>query len=208
MNANPSGQLRLAPGGEPMDDARHAKLLQGRWLPLLQSLNDDDLYARLNDGWQEGLDAPSSNRAGEALESIEGDDPQLDASLLAKSAPPPITVLSGSNDWDYASETGPDTLFPRRWHWDPLHNATLGGMGQLAQAVRGRVAAFLGFCGGAQLLGLLEAKPPASDVPVDDEDVIDEVLHRATGEPNPRLCVARRIQKSFGPGIPAPCERL
>ena len=92
------------------------------------------------------------------LESIEGDDPQLDASLLAKSAPPPITVLSGSNDWDYASETGPDTLFPQRWHWDPLRDARLGGMGQLAQAVRSRVTAFLGFCGGAQLLGLLEAE--------------------------------------------------
>lgn len=183
VNANPSGQSRLGPGGEEMDDARHAKFLQGRFGSLLRALPDDDLYSRLRDGVREALDAPSSDRAGEALESIEGDDPELDASLLAKSVPPPIAVLSGSNDWDYASETGPDTWSPRRWHWDPLRDARLGGMGQLAQAVRGRVTPFLGFCGGAQLLGLLEAAAPEAASPADDEDLIDDVLRRSTGEP-------------------------
>ncbi len=195
VNANPSGQSRLAPGGELMDDARHAKFLQGRFASLLPALRVDDLYARIRGRQPEAFDAPSNDRAGEALESIEGDDPQLDAALLAESAPPPIAVLSGSNDWDYASETGPDRAVPQRWHWDPLPGARLGGMGQLARAVRARMSPFLGFCGGAQLLGLLEAEPASHEVSVDDEDLIDEVLSRATGKPI----------RGFAP--PAECER-
>ena len=163
--------------------------------PSCPALRGDDLYARVRGGQPEAFDAPSNDRAGEALESIEGDDPQLDASLLAKSAPPPIAVLSGSNDWDYASETGPDPAVPQRWHWDPLRGARLGGMGQLARAVRARMSPFLGFCGGAQLLGLLEAEPASHELSVDDEDLIDEVLSRATGKPI----------RGFAP--PAECER-
>jgi hypothetical protein len=195
VNANPSGQSRLAPGGELTDDARHAKFLQRRFASLLPALRGDDLYARIRGGQPEAFDGPSNDRAGEALESIEGDDPQLDAALLAKSAPPPIAVLSGSNDWDYASETGPDPAFPQRWHWDPLPGARLGGMGQLARAVRARMSPFLGFCGGAQLLGLLEAELPSHEVSVEDGDLIDEVLSRATGKPI----------RGFAP--PAECER-
>jgi hypothetical protein len=195
VNANPSGQSRLASGGELMDDARHAKFLQVRFASLLPPLRDDDLYARLRDGRPEAFGAPSNDRAGEALESVEGDDPQLDSSLLAKSAPPPIAVLSGSNDWEYAPETGPDPVFPRRWHWDPLGDAGRGGMGQLARVVRERLTPFLGFCGGAQLLGLLEAEPANHSSSADDEDLIDEVLHRATGKPI----------RGFAP--PSECER-
>jgi hypothetical protein len=195
VNANPSGQSRLGPGGELMDDARHARFLQARFAPILPALRDDDLYARLHDGQPEAFDAPTNDRAGEALESIEGDDPELDPSLLATSAPPPIAVLGGSNDWDYASETGPDPRSPQRWHWDPLRDAGLGGMARLAMAVRGRMTPFLGFCGGAQLLGLLEAKPLHPGSPVADEDLIDEVLRRATGKPI----------RGFAP--PAECER-
>jgi hypothetical protein len=195
VNANPSGQSRLAAGGELMDDARHAKFLQGRFAALLPALRGDDLYARLRDGHPEAFDALANDRAGEALESIEGDDPELDASLLAASDPPPIAVLSGSNDWDYASETGPDPAVPQRWHWDPLLGARLGGMGQLARAVRARMSPFLGFCGGAQLLGLLEAESPGHEVSVGDANLIDEVLSRATGKPI----------RGFAP--PAECER-
>ncbi len=195
VNANPSGQSRLAAGGELMDDARHAKFLQGRFAALLPTLRGDDLYARLRDGRPEAFDALANDGAGEALESIEGDDPELDASLLAASDPPPIAVLSGSNDWDYASETGPDPAVPQRWHWDPLLGARLGGMGQLARAVRARISPFLGFCGGAQLLGLLEAESPGHEVSVGDANLIDEVLSRATGKPI----------RGFAP--PAECER-
>ena len=151
--------------------------------------------SRIRGGQPEAFDVAANDRAGEALESIEGDDPQLDAALLAKSDPPPIAVLSGSNDWDYAPETGPDPAVPQRWHWDPLRGARLGGMGQLARAVRARMSPFLGFCGGAQLLGLLEAETPSHELSVDDEALIDEVLSRATGKPI----------RGFAP--PAECER-
>ena len=97
--------------------------------------------------------------------------------------PPPIAVLSGSNDWDYASRTGPDPDRPWRWHWDPLLEADAGGMGQLAQAVRGRAALFLGFCGGAQILALLEAKTSEAGWPDADRWLIDRVLQRTAGGP-------------------------
>ena len=205
VNANPSGQSRLAPGGELMDDARHAKFLQQRFASLLPALRDDDLFARIRGGKPEAFGAAASDRAGEALESIEGDDPQLDAALLAKSVPPPIAVLSGSNDWDYASETGPDSAVPQRWHWDPLRGARLGGMGQLARAVRARMSPFLGFCGGAQLLSLLEAEAPSHEPSVDDEDLIDEVLSRATGKPIRGFAPPAECERSW-PGDPRPAR--
>jgi hypothetical protein len=55
-------------------------------------------------------------------------------------------------------------------------------MGQLATAVQNRVAPFLGFCGGAQILALLEARRAAGS---SEEDLrtIDRVLQRTTGQP-------------------------
>jgi hypothetical protein len=181
VNANPAAESRTEPGGEVTNDAYHAKFLQGRFAGLLPVLRRDDRYSRALGLFGEPLDAPPRAEAGEALESIEGDDPQLDAQLLSQSSPPPITVLSGSNDWDYASETGPDPAHPKRWHWDPLRDARLGGMGQLASAVHRRVAPFLGFCGGAQLLGLLEAKRSDATSAEDDRRLIDQVLRRTSG---------------------------
>ncbi|MCL2449896.1 MAG: discoidin domain-containing protein, partial [Polyangiaceae bacterium] len=181
VNANPAGQSKFTPGGELVNDAYHAKFLQSRFAPLLPALRSDDRYARALGPEGEPLDAPSRTEAGEALESIEGDDPQLDAPFLSLSSPPPLTVLSGSNDWDYSFETGPDPAHPKRWHWDPLRDAHGGGMGQLAPAVRGRVAPFLGFCGGAQLLALLEARLREPSSPDDDLHLIDRVLRRTSG---------------------------
>jgi hypothetical protein len=183
VNANPAGQSRFTPGGEMTNDAYHAKFLQNRFASLLPVLRSDDRYARALGPRGEPLDAPSRDEAGEALESIEGDDPQLDAQFLGQSSPPPIAVLSGSNDWDYAAETGPDPDHPRRWHWDPLPDARLGGMGQLAPAVRERIAPFVGFCGGAQLLALLEARHGNATSGEDDLKTIDRVLRRTTGQP-------------------------
>ena len=74
-------------------------------------------------------------------------------------------------------------------------------MGQLAQAVRSRVTPFLGFCGGAQLLGLLEAEPPAPGSPTDDEGIIDEVLRRATGAPIRGFASPAELEKGW-PGDP------
>jgi hypothetical protein len=183
VNANPSAESRSTPGGEVTNDAYHAKFLQGRFAKLLPALRRDDRYARSLGAFGEPLDAPPSDQAGEVLESIEGDDPQLDAEFLALSSPPPITVLSGSNDWDYASTTRPDPAHPKRWHWDPLRDARFSGMGQLAPAVRHRVAPFLGFCGGAQILGLLEAKRAEGASPEEDMRTIDQVLRRTSGHP-------------------------
>ncbi len=183
VNANPSAESRTTPGGEITNDAYHAKFLQGRFARLLPELRRDDRYARSLDDFGQPLDAPPSDEAGEVLESIEGDDPLLDSQLLAQSSPPPIAVLSGSNDWDYASETGPDAVHPRWWHWDPLRDARFGGMAQLASAVHHRVAPFIGFCGGAQLLGLLEAKRSDGSSPEEDRRLIDQVLRRTSGHP-------------------------
>jgi hypothetical protein len=183
VNANPAGQSKFTPGGEVTNDAYHAKFLQGRFAPLLPDLGADDRFARALGSHGEPLDAPPHDEAGEALESIEGDDPQLDAQFLSQSSPPPLTVLSGSNDWDYAVETGPDAAHPRRWHWDPLRDARAGGMGQLAAAVRNRAAPFLGFCGGAQLLALLEARRTEPSSPEEDLRLIDRVLRRTSGSP-------------------------
>ena len=77
----------------------------------------------------------------------------------------------------------PDAAHPKRWHWDPLRDARLGGMGQLAAAVRHRVAPFIGFCGGAQILGLLEARRSDATSPEDDRRLIDQVLRRTSGHP-------------------------
>jgi hypothetical protein len=182
VNANPTGQLRSELNGEIANDAFHAKFLQRRLGFLLPAMLTDDRYARSLDEQGVWHDAPAGERAGEALEAIEGDDPELDARLLTESSPPPITALSGSNDWDYATTTGPDPEHPKRWFWDPLLDARDGGMGNLRAAVRERVAPFLGFCGGAQILGLLEADADGS-ARSGDGDLIDRVLRRAAGRP-------------------------
>jgi hypothetical protein len=183
INANPSAESHWTPGGEICNDAYHAKFLQARFAQLLPALRRDDRFARSLGLHGEPLDAPPSDEAGEVLESIEGDDPQLDAQLLSQSSPPPLAILSGSNDWDYAAETGPDMTHPKRWYWDPLRDARFGGIGQLAPAVRLRAAPFIGFCGGAQILGLLEAKRGDASSPEEDRRTIDRVLRRTSGRP-------------------------
>jgi hypothetical protein len=203
VNANPSAESHLTPGGELTNDAYWAKFLQRRFAPLLPVLRADDRFDRSLGSRGEALDAPPSDQAGEGLESIEGDDPLLDAQLLSQSSPPPIAVLSGSDDWDYAAETGPDPLKPKRWHWDPLRDARAGGMGQLAPAVRQRVAPFLGFCGGAQILGLLEARRGDASSPDDDRRTIDLVLRRISGRPIRGFAPPIDVERAW-PGDPHP----
>jgi hypothetical protein len=183
VNANPSAESHRTPGGEICNDAYHAKFLQARFTQLLPALIRDDRYARSLGDHGEPLDAPPSDEAGEMLESIEGDDPQLDGQFLSQASPPPLAVLSGSNDWDYAPETRPDAAHPKRWLWDPLRDAHFGGMGQLGPAVRMRAAPLLGFCGGAQILALLAAKHGDSSSPEEDRRTIDRVLRRTSGRP-------------------------
>jgi hypothetical protein len=182
VNANPAAQSHLTPGAEITNDAYHAKFLQARLTQILPELADDDRFARALGSHGEPLDAPPHDEAGGVLESIEGDDPQLDTAFLAGSSPPPIAILSGSNDWDYDRQSGPDAAHPKRWHWDPLRDARSGGMGQLASAIQNRAAPFLGFCGGAQILALLEARRGEGS-PETDARTIDRILSRTTGRP-------------------------
>jgi hypothetical protein len=203
VNANPSAESHLTPGGELTNDAYWAKFLQRRFAKLMPVLRADDRFDRSLGSHGEALDAPPSDEAGEALEVIEGDDPLLDAQLLSQSSPPPIAVLGGSDDWDYAAETGPDAAHPKRWHWDPLRDARAGGMGQLAPAVRQRVAPFLGFCGGAQILGLLEAKRGEGSSSDEDRRNIDLVLRRISGRPIRGFAPPIDVERAW-PGDPHP----
>jgi hypothetical protein len=197
INANPSGQSHFTPGGEVCNDAYHAKFLQARFASIVPALRLDDRFARSLGPHGEPLDAPPRSEAGEVLESIEGDDPQLDARWLAESSPAPIAVMSGSNDWDYARETGPDPAQPKRWHWDPLRDARVGGIGQLTGAVRSRVAPFLGFCGGAQLLALLESHSQDRWPTEDDLRVTDRVLHRNDGRPIRGFALPTEVMRAW-----------
>jgi hypothetical protein len=61
-----------------------------------------------------------------------------------------------------------------------MRDAHQGGLGQLADAVRGRIAPFIGFCGGAQLLALLEARSERRIGSPSGE--IDAVLRRNDGQ--------------------------
>lgn len=191
VNANPSSETHALVGGEMMNDAYWAKFLQRRFSLVVPTMRRDDRFDRQLDARGQPIGMAPRDDAGRMLEAIEGDDPQLDPQLLSQSSPPPITVLSGSNDWDYAGETGPDRAKPRRWHWDPLRDARAGGMGQLAPAVRQRLAPFMGFCGGAQILGLLEARGADAWSAGVDQRTIDAVLRRTSG----------RLIRGFAPPI-------
>jgi hypothetical protein len=197
VNANPSAESHTTPGGEVTNDAYWAKFLQRRFTRIFPLLRRDDRFDRALGPHGEPLDAPPSESAGAMLESIEGDDPQLDAQLLADSSPPPVAVLSGSDDWDYAGDTGPDPQRPKLWHWDPLRDARSGGIGQLASAVRQRKAPFLGFCGGAQILGLLEARRAERAEFDDDLRTIDLVLRRTSGHPIRGIAPAIDLERAW-----------
>lgn len=175
VNANPAASARKGTGGELANDAYFAKFLQLRFAGSNAGVARDDRYARSlgNKGELVAVEPTASD--GRALESIEGDDPALSEAFLTASWPPPISVLSGSNDWEYARRTTPDITGTTRWN--PLLSSHDGGMGDLAGAVKHRAAPFIGFCGGAQILALLEARADGSG------REIDAVLRRNTGRP-------------------------
>jgi hypothetical protein len=208
VNANPSAESHLTPGGELTNDAYWTKFLQRRFVLVLPGMRRDDRYDRSLGSHGEPLDAPPHDEAGELLEAIEGDDPLLDAQLLAQSSPPPIAALSGSDDWDYAARTGPDPKHPRQWHWDPLRDARGGGLGQLAPAVRQRVAPFMGFCGGAQLLALLESESEPGSSPEVDLHMIDRVLRRTSGHPIRGFAPPIDLERAWPGDPPKPRARI
>lgn len=175
VNANPAASARKGTGGELANDAYFAKFLQMRFANWHAGVAADDHFTRRLGPHGELHDADASPSDGRALESIEGDDPALNEAFLTSSFPAPIAVLSGSNDWEYARRTTPDVKGTTRWN--PLLSAREGGMGDLADAVKHRAAPFVGFCGGAQILALLEARTDGAG------SEIDAVLRRNTGRP-------------------------
>jgi hypothetical protein len=202
VNANPAIAMHTQRGAEVANDAYYAKFLQQRMQSYLPALRRDDRFARSLGQKGELLDARAGETDGEALESIEGDDDQLEASLLEESSPRPITVLSGSNDWDYGPRTESDISTGRkRWHWDPLPDARHGGMGLLRRVVKDRATPLLGFCGGAQILALLEAKRSDTDDEASDARTIDSILRRTTGLPIRGYASASALSRAW-PGEP------
>ena len=61
----------------------------------------------------------------------------------------------------------------------------------------------MGFCGGAQILGLLEAKRPDATSPEDDRRLIDQVLRRTSGQPIRGFAPPIDVERAW-PGDPHP----
>ena len=202
VNANPQGLMKSA-RDDIANDSFFTKFIHQRFASLIPALRRDDRFAHAIGPEGEYVDVPLGDAAGEGIEAIEADDPSLDAELLSQSSPPPITVLSGSNDWDYATTTGPDATFPETWRWDPLRGPREGGMGALRHAVQERVAPFLGFCGGGQILALLAVKTKDETTRAEDGKTIDLVMRRATGKPIRELTPGRDMIVSW-PGDERP----
>ncbi|MGH7297698.1 MAG: hypothetical protein ACRELB_22360 [Polyangiaceae bacterium] len=69
--------------------------------------------------------------------------------------------------------------------------------------MRERVAPFMGFCGGAQILGLLEAKSGDGGATIEDGRMIDLVLRRTSGRPIRGFAPAMDFERAW-PGDPHP----
>ncbi len=151
VNANPAAATRDAKGGEAFVDGLFARETAVRLTRIVAGFDRESR-------WPAEPTRPRDASTGRFLEAIEGDDPSLSARLLLGGGAPPVVFLSGSLDWEYDAVSGRSS---KRGHylWDVRERAdTLDrGMGQLADVTRARAAPFVGFCGGAQILALLEA---------------------------------------------------
>ncbi len=166
VDANPSG-LTHASKGETYFDGLFARVLYHRLRRIVMGFDEDTR-------WTDDASRPRDLGTGEFLETVEGDDPSLDPRLIEAMGQPPILTLSGSLDWDFDFSTGPWQNRPKHWRWAPqgLADSPDRGMGELQALVQGRRAPFLGFCGGAQILALLDSGAP-----------FDMVLARLSNDP-------------------------
>lgn len=158
VNANPAGLIALAKGGEAYTDGTFARDAYHRLRRILVGFDTDTR-------WPPDALRPRDRGTGRFVEAIEGDDPRL-ASVIAATSPPPVVMLSGAKDWEFADFTAPWPGSKTLWGWDVTSDAASPGrgMGRLGPLVRARAAPFLGFCGGAQILALLDAGAPLDDV--------------------------------------------
>ncbi len=152
VNANPALAAAAYRGGEAAASGQFARDVHHRLRRIVVGFSSDTR-------WPADAAIPADDGVGRFLQVVDGDDPTLDVELLAAQAPPPFLLLSGSLDWEFDRVTG--TYAPKKGHvrWNAGADAASGdrGMGQLVDVVHGRVAPMLGFCGGAQILALLEA---------------------------------------------------
>lgn len=158
VNANPSRLTSRRKGGEAYSDGGFARDAYSRLRRIVAGFDTDTR-------WPADASRPRDDGTGRFLEAIEGDDPVLGRALLVESAPPPVVMLSGGFSWTMDEHTAPDTSRKGAWFWDVTAPADSPdrGMGALVAPVRERVAPFLGFCGGAQILAALEAWPTMSE---------------------------------------------
>lgn len=173
VNANPSELTAALQGGEANSDGSFARTIYHRLRRVLLGFDADtrwpaDASRRRNEG------------TGRFLEVIEGDDPTFSSPLLNAIAPPPILFLSGSFDWDFDTKTRKWKGKRKHWSWDV--DAPAGsldrGMGQLRRVVQKRSTPMVGFCGGAQILALLESIPAHPEHDLDEQIHLDRVLLR------------------------------
>jgi hypothetical protein len=176
VDANPSPLTARRKGGEAFADGAMARDLYHR---LRRLVVDFDADTR----WPADASRPRTDGVGRFLEAVEADDPQLNDALLAGLDPPPLVVLSGAYDWEFDETTAASVERPGHWRWNVLADGASPerGLAHLAPALAARRAPFLGFCGGAQALALLEA---ASNAPgLAGYGLIDGVLLRNDNGP-------------------------
>lgn len=178
VDANPAGLLDHRRGGERAADALVARDAAHRLRRIVLGFDADT-------AWPVNQARRRDASAGRFLQSIEGDDPLLRRELLEAVAPPPVVMLSGSFDWEYAAKTAPPTR-SRPWAWDPTATAEspARGMGLLRDVVRGRVTPLMGFCGGAQILALLDAPPPPPGTNAFDAVLVRNENQLLRGQPS------------------------
>jgi hypothetical protein len=184
VDANPSGLTHALKGGEAYTNGGFARDLHQR---LRRAIVGFDADTR----WPADASRPRDAGTGRSLEAMCGDDPRLDRRMLEAAFPPPVVVLSGSLDWEFGEPTGPSGGKPGHWTWNALARASEPGrgMGQLREALERRSAPFLGLCGGAQILAVLEAarrleeSGAAGSAALSAQAVYDRVLARNDNRP-------------------------
>ncbi|MFO0660728.1 MAG: hypothetical protein U0165_12985 [Polyangiaceae bacterium] len=183
VNANPSPLLESTRELERGPDA-HARMAYHRLRRIIGGFDADSR-------WHPDPSRRRDRGAGRFLEAIDGDDTTLATPWIQALSPPPVVMLSGSLSWEFGDETKPfkDRSGKPTWTWDPTALPTDAdrGMGHLRGAVRHRVAPFIGFCGGAQILALLEAGATDGNAPVDPRESkpvdVEDVLQRIDNRP-------------------------
>jgi hypothetical protein len=174
VDANPSGLTHRLKWAEEGSDGEFARAVSHRLRRFIVGYDVDT-------GWPADASRRRDNGRGRFLESIEGDDPLLAAPLLQAISPPPVLLLSGSLSFEFDDHTAAPDDKSRPWSWNVL--APAGdpdrGMGQLLPAFRDRVAPFIGFCGGAHILGLFEAQRALADRESGEAPVVRALLDAA-----------------------------